>query len=170
MSDAPKSAPKSRKWLKAGVRADPHERARIAREYVANGNKAAIRHNVAWERAMKIGQRKWAEGLVIPAHITLALDAGDHFGPEVDAACLAEEPEVDLWELGKLYPKWEQLVALAQLTGKLPDMFMAPVRPAISMYETSMRFHTRPQERPNPPVVRFSVRAMTEARKLGAHV
>jgi hypothetical protein len=40
-------------------------------------------------------------------------------GPEVDIACGAKEPDVDRWEEGELYPTWEQLVLLAELTGHL---------------------------------------------------
>ncbi|AWZ24755.1 hypothetical protein CEJ39_11705 [Rhodococcus pyridinivorans] len=42
------------------------------------------------------------------------MSLGGHFGPEVDAACLAEEPAVDRWEAGIEYPSWEQTVALAR--------------------------------------------------------
>lgn len=50
--------------------------------------------------------RDWATGKVIPDRITTALDA---------QACGVEEPAVDLWEAGTLYPTWEQLCALARL-------------------------------------------------------
>jgi hypothetical protein len=52
-----------------------------------------------------------------PGRITFALDYHGLEGPSVDAACLAEEPAVDQWEAGEGAPTWEQLVALAELTG-----------------------------------------------------
>lgn len=55
----------------------------------------------------------WRAGRVIPHRITMALDLHGHHGPQVDAACGVEEPAVDMWEAGTLYPTWEQLQALA---------------------------------------------------------
>lgn len=51
-----------------------------------------------------------------PKRITLALDAKGLYGPEVDIACGAQEPDVDRWETGELVPTAEQLVKLAALT------------------------------------------------------
>ncbi|GAT01321.1 DUF4031 domain-containing protein [Mycolicibacterium fortuitum] len=59
----------------------------------------------------------WREGRVSPRAITAALDIRQLYGPEVDRACGVEEPAVDQWEAGQLYPSWEQLQALARLTG-----------------------------------------------------
>lgn len=58
----------------------------------------------------------WREGLVSPRAITTALDTRALYGPEVDHACGVQEPAVDQWEAGQLYPTWEQLDALAKLT------------------------------------------------------
>ena len=55
-----------------------------------------------------------------PARITLLLDMHSLEGPEVDAACGAVEPAVDLWEAGLLIPSWEQVVLLARLVGVQP--------------------------------------------------
>ncbi|MDJ0434682.1 hypothetical protein [Rhodococcus qingshengii] len=57
----------------------------------------------------------WRTGKLVPWYITCRLDGGRHNGPEVDIACHAEEPAVDNWELGRLYPNWGQTVALARL-------------------------------------------------------
>ncbi|WKX02042.1 hypothetical protein Q3O43_29655 (plasmid) [Rhodococcus aetherivorans] len=57
----------------------------------------------------------WRAGKLVPFYLTELLNAGGHCGPEVDAACLAEEPAVDRWEVGVEYPSWEQTVALARL-------------------------------------------------------
>ncbi|MET3959815.1 hypothetical protein ABIE52_006750 [Rhodococcus sp. OAS809] len=59
----------------------------------------------------------WRTGKLVPWYISLHLDSGHHEGPEVDTACLTEEPAVDNWELGHLYPSWDQTVALARLLG-----------------------------------------------------
>ncbi len=37
---------------------------------------------------------------ITPSRITLALDAGDHYGPEVDVACGGVAPMVDAWAAG----------------------------------------------------------------------
>jgi hypothetical protein len=62
-----------------------------------------------------------------PDRITLALDLCGLYGPDVDRACLAEEPAVDEWEAGTAAPTWEQLTALATLTGFRPRLFFEPV-------------------------------------------
>ncbi len=56
----------------------------------------------------------WRAGKLVPFYLTELLNAGGHFGPDVDTACLAEEPAVDRWEVGVEYPNWEQTVALAR--------------------------------------------------------
>ena len=59
----------------------------------------------------------WRDGLLSPRAITAALDIRALYGPEVDRACGVEEPAVDQWEAAQLYPSWEQVEALARLTG-----------------------------------------------------
>lgn len=59
----------------------------------------------------------WRSGKLVPLFITTLLNHGHHVGPRVDLACRAVEPEVDSWELGRLYPRWDQTIALAQLIG-----------------------------------------------------
>lgn len=71
-------------------------------------------------------KKLWATGQLVPDRITYALDSRDLYGPEVDLACEAEEPEVDLWEVGLLYPKWNQFVALAKLTRTPMACFFQP--------------------------------------------
>ncbi|HEU5108826.1 MAG TPA: hypothetical protein VFT95_09740 [Micromonosporaceae bacterium] len=70
-----------------------------------------------------------ATGNVVPARITMALDLGGHEGPEVDIACGAEEPAVDLWECGVEVPTAEQLRLLSELTGFPVAYFYRPVEP-----------------------------------------
>ena len=67
----------------------------------------------------------WELGAAVPHRITIALDLCQLYGPEVDLACGAREPAVDQWEEGSRYPTWEQLVALAELTG-FPVGFFTP--------------------------------------------
>lgn len=55
--------------------------------------------------------------------ITLALDAAELYGPEVDIALGGREPMVDRWELGELEPTPEQIIALARLTRMPPAYF-----------------------------------------------
>ena len=58
---------------------------------------------------------EWKAGALLPWRCTLVLDAARAEGAWVDIACGADEPEVDLWEAGKLYPSWENTVRLAAL-------------------------------------------------------
>lgn len=61
-----------------------------------------------------------------PKRITLALDSRDLYGPEVDLACGVEEPAVDEWEAGTRIPTFEQMEALAELTGYPIGFFYRP--------------------------------------------
>jgi hypothetical protein len=61
---------------------------------------------------------------LIPARITQALDLRGLYGPEVDEACDAAEPDVDQWEAGDLYPTWDQVLLLAKLTDFLPKFLL----------------------------------------------
>lgn len=71
----------------------------------------------------------WRRGEVNPAALTMALDYRGLYGPQVDRACGVEEPAVDQWEAGALYPRWEQLQALAVLTRFPVQIFVQPVAP-----------------------------------------
>lgn len=72
----------------------------------------------------------WEAGKLVPWFITQLLDAGKHVGPQVDIACKAEEPAVDMWEVGRLYPSWEQAVALARfLNVRVRDLGHPDARP-----------------------------------------
>jgi hypothetical protein len=84
----------------------------------------------------------WESGLIAPFLITTALDMCGLHGPEVDEACGVEEPTVDHWESGLVYPTWEQLCALATLTGFPPKFFSRRGRDMkLALIETSARFH-----------------------------
>lgn len=73
---------------------------------------------------------RWEAGKLVPWYISRLLDHGQHFGPSVDIACHAEEPAVDLWEAGRLYPRWDQTVALARLLDvRVRDLTHPDARP-----------------------------------------
>lgn len=68
----------------------------------------------------------WKRGGVLPYLITAALremDRHDLLGINVDGACGAQEPDVELWKAGLRYPQWEQLLRLAELTHRSPLFF-----------------------------------------------
>ena len=153
-----------RRWGKAGVRLTPVEAADRARKRSAVDALGDQKHT----EMLRAARRKWEAGLVIPDHITVALDMGNHYGPEVDAACLAAEPDVDLWEAGRLYLRWEQVRALSRLTGFGEIWFMGPARQRVSWRETSLRFHYPPSDEPAPQrVFEFTRAALDAAVGLG---
>lgn len=140
-------AASGRRWGKAGVRLSADEIEAATRARVAAANKERIRD----EAAMAKARADWAAGRVVPWLITIALDAKRLYGPEVDEACGVAEPGVDMWEEGTLYPTFEQLCALAKLTGKTPGYFMnrpgiVGIRPA----DTTLRFHVRVDDEKEP--------------------
>lgn len=65
-------------------------------------------------------------GHLNPRRITLALDAIEAEGPDVDIACGAVEPAVDEWETGTRTPSVDQLLALADFTGMRSEWFFLP--------------------------------------------
>lgn len=144
--------PDQRRWGKHGVR--------LTCEQVAASNaRGAVRRQNHTERDVRntaVARRKWSAGLIVPCRITAALDSHLLFGPEVDRACKADEPDVDLWEAGKLYPRWEQVVALGELTGRHAVWFTELGHP-LSVWDTSMRFHLPRHDLTPfaPPVVRY---------------
>lgn len=126
---------------------------------------------VATTHQLVAARTKWEMGLVIPAHITQALDAlglagVDVHGPEIDRACGVEEPTLDQWEEGTLYPRWEQLLRLSEVTGKPPGYFMAPVQQVVSGLQTSMAFHV-PTGSIEFPVLSYTRTALVAARQFG---
>jgi hypothetical protein len=96
------------RWGKVGVRLTPAEAAR--------NSAAAFRRQQMRQSDLDEARRLWGEGKMVPQRITMALDVRKLYGPEVDIACGAVEPDVDRWEAGKLYPTWRQVLLLAQLT------------------------------------------------------
>jgi len=108
-------------WGKAGERITAeearHRAAERARQRRARTNKAEAKMRATVEQRTAEAKLRWENGLARPDAITLYLDARGLYGPEVDAACGVAEPTVDLWEEGRVYPTWEQLLALAELCG-----------------------------------------------------
>jgi hypothetical protein len=74
-------------------------------------------------------ERLIAGGKIVPARITMALNIRELYGPEVDTACGAAEPDVDMWELGLAVPSPEQVRLLAELTRFQPAFFYNPIEP-----------------------------------------
>jgi transcriptional regulator with XRE-family HTH domain len=113
------------------------------------------------QRDTERAREAWERGQVIPHRITTALDLRALYGPEVDAACGVEEPAVDEWEQGVRYPTWEQLLALAELTGFPVKFFtnMLPCAP-IRACDTTLAFHTRGHLEGREPVLAFTPEAI----------
>lgn len=145
------------RWGKAGERLAPDEaekRDRI-RARQANEHRAAAAKDEAETR------RIWEQGLLRPYWITTALDMARLEGPEVDIACGAKEPDVDRWEEGALYPTWEQLVLLAELTGHPLAFFARQDIPELSW--TTLELHLKHAGPRKDPVLQFSHTALVMA-------
>lgn len=139
------------RWGKAGVRLTDAK----AKEIAQRAGHKKLLDEQAHDKALS----DWWAGRVVPHLITMALDADGLYGPDVDRACLVAEPTVDRWEAGEVYPSWEQLCALAELTGKQPSWFMEAGQNHLTEWDTTMRFHAKLGE-PKPPVLRFTQAAI----------
>jgi hypothetical protein len=133
------------RWGKAGVRLSDTESRRSEARRARSSHFRVVDEQEAY--------RKWDAGLLVPNRITVALDLHSLDGPEVDAACGAAEPDVDRWEAGELYPTWEQLKLLSNLTGLALRFFFLP--PQESVW-TSLEYHLpAPELQRQLPVARF---------------
>lgn len=140
-------------WGKAGERLTNAEQQQRRTARARRRFDAARAH----DRMLAEGHRLWAAGKLVPAAITMHLGVLD--GPEVDAACLAVEPEVDQWEAGILYPTWEQTAALAALCRcSVAALTMRPV----PIQSTSLWLHMDAGERASyvEPVWAFTQAAL----------
>lgn len=142
------------RWGKAGQRLTDQEIEARSRAAVARRN----RRNITRTEDDRIAYRLWRAGELKPYLITHALNARNLYGPEVDKACGASEPDVDLWEAGKLYPTWRQVLLLADLCGVTPRLLCSRREP-IPMQQTSLRFHT-PDIETTPTVWAFTTEAV----------
>lgn len=139
----------TRHWGKAGQRLTEQEIATRTREAAQRHGKAQL----ARKSADAIAYKLWRAGELRPDRITLALNARALYGPEVDEACGASEPDVDLWEAGKLYPTWEQVLLLAKLTGVTPRLLCTRGQD-LRVSDTSLRFHGY-RDDAEPPVTTY---------------
>lgn len=115
-----------KRWGKAGQRLAPTERSEKEAQRVKEANRMA-NHREADTRASKAAHDR---GELKPWRVTMALNLRQLYGPEVDTACDAAEPDVDDWEAGTLYPRWEQVVLLAKLVGNPVGFFYQGGEPA----------------------------------------
>ena len=74
-------------------------------------------------------RRLLAEGQVVPARISIAMNIRELEGAWVDEACGAAEPDVDDWEAGLKTPTPRQVVLMARLTGFPIPWFYKPIAP-----------------------------------------
>lgn len=131
------------RWGKAGVRLADKEVEQHGRTATANRNRSRMRRAANDRIAYKL----WRAGELQPYLITRVLDLNGLYGPEVDRACGAEEPDVDLWEAGKLYPTWRQVLLLAKLCGTTPR-YLCTKRDPLRAERTTLRFHMPLDDRP----------------------
>jgi hypothetical protein len=120
----PRRPPAAETALHSRTRRAQPEARRLAAEQSAP-DKAAY----AGALIQQANQQFVRTGKIVPARITIALDLRGLEGPEVDIACGAQEPAVDLWELGLEVPTREQLAKLAKLTGFDVAYFYQPIPP-----------------------------------------
>lgn len=118
------------------------------------GNRAKYDRAAQKQRQVRDERQAWREGRVQPFVISQALDLRNLDGPFVDELCGTTEPAVDMWEVGRLYPTWDELKALAALTDFPVAFFTTAVHGAIGFDGTSLRFHLRRGEvAPPAPVL-----------------
>lgn len=127
------------------------------------GDRAKYHTAVRSQTGDRADRLAWEQGYVQPFVITMALDAHKLYGPEVDEACGTFEPAIDMWEAGQLYPTWDELNALADLTGNTVRFFVAQ-HELVPFGSTSLRFHLRKgEEMPPEPVACFTPAAILAA-------
>lgn len=120
----PPALPPGQQHLHAKTRrAAPQARALAAKQ------SAGDRDKYARARILQEEERLLRDERPVPAWITMALDGEGLDGPEVDIACGAVGPAVDLWECGVEVPSPEQIRLLAKLTGCSVAFFFQPFEP-----------------------------------------
>lgn len=107
---------------------------------------------------------RWARGLTVPYRITLALDIRQLYGPQVDAACGAKEPDVDQWETGEKYPTWEHLQLLAELT-QFPVEFFTPEPGHVHALGPGVMFVCKRSRRTWNPIVEIPAPVLAFTRR-----
>ncbi|CAN5422965.1 hypothetical protein BH09ACT9_BH09ACT9_00470 [soil metagenome] len=121
------------------------------------------------DRSERESRAAWEAGKLVPHRITTYLDMQGLEGPGVDEACGVEEPAVDLWEAGELYPTWEQLLALADLCGVTVSGFFwtdtpAPI-PAYWRSHYGIKSDAEWDALNRPPIMRFTPEALAAHRQ-----
>lgn len=117
---------------------------------------------------LKAARAAWAAGQLAPYRITAALnDAGLH-GPDVDAQLGAQEPAVDHWEDGTLYPTFQQFLKLVARTRRPWRYFTPPPgHTPIRLQDTTMIYHDKRVATWPDPVLAFTPEAI--ASTLSGH-
>lgn len=118
---------------------------KVTRRWADSKGAETFHRHVTARHSDTVGKQRWAAGMVVPVNITRALDLMELYGPEVDRACNAAEPEVDRWEEGTLYPRWDQVVALAALTER-PAAWFTQLGHPLGLLDTSLRYHLSSSE------------------------
>lgn len=152
-----------RRWGEAGVRLTDGQTATIDH----HGHLARVQAEQRHAEKLREARMKWAKGMLVPHHITAALNFCNLYGPEVDIACGAKEPDVDMWEAGVLYPSWEQVVALGKLCGRHPIRFMGPPVPPLPIEATSLLHHLPPEAPAPDPIYVYTRAALDAAAAMG---
>ena len=131
------------------------------------GDRAKYKQALDRQRAFRGGpteRQAWKDGRLRPFVISQALDMCGLYGPQVDEACGTVEPAVDMWEAGQLYPTWDELKALAELTLYPLAFFTTAAHEAITVEDTTRRFTLQPgEELPPRPVLCFEPAAIEAA-------
>jgi len=146
-----------RRWGRAGQRLTPveaEERDRV---------RAAIRNKRAAGVATRLSEAKqeWAGGQMQPHSITIALDRAEQHGPKVDIALGVMEPTVDWWEAGIVYPRWQDVLNLAELCKVVPSILTCRhmwIDPRL----TTLVYHVRDEHLRPPLVLAFTPQAVAD--------
>lgn len=112
------------------------------------------------DRTLRQARADYDQHKLVPARITIALDLRGLYGPEVDTACDAAEPDVDRWEAGELYPTWRQVELLAALTDFPVHFFFLPIDADRPWSTLDIHFPSGTYSR-TPRIVAFKPEAFT---------
>ncbi len=146
-----------RRWGRAGQRLMPGEAEGLDRVRAATRNKRAA--GVATR--LSEAKQEWAAGQMQPHSITTALDRAEQHGPEVDTALGVMEPTVDWWEAGIVYPRWQDVLNLAELCKVVPSI-LTRHHTWIDASHTSLRHHVKDAAVSEPLVLAFTPQAVAD--------
>ena len=146
-----------RRWGRAGQRLTPVEAEGRDRVRAATRNKRAAADATRLSEA----KQEWAAGQMQPHSITIALDGAEQHGPEVDIALGVMEPTVDWWEAEIVYPRWQDVLNLAELCKVLPTILTSRhlwIDPRL----TTLAYHDRGAEVGPPLVLAFTPQSVAD--------